>query len=97
VLQSSKVARRAFEVSRENKVMANLIITDPPAPTPQTPPVTKYNRGMSKNAKTTPPATSANAEVKNPKAFTGIKRREITILKPGTVNPLETLRRMRGR
>lgn len=50
---------------------------------------------MSKNAKTTPPAT--NAEVKNPKAFTGIKRREITVLKPSTVNITETLRRMRGR
>jgi hypothetical protein len=31
------------------------------------------------------------------KVFTGIKRRPITIQKPGTVNPTETLRRLRDR
>jgi hypothetical protein len=52
---------------------------------------------MSKQTDKTPKATTSSATPKNPKAFTGIKRREITILKPGTVNITETLRRMRGR
>jgi hypothetical protein len=31
------------------------------------------------------------------KPFSGIKRRPVTILKPGTVDPTETMRRLRGR
>jgi hypothetical protein len=34
---------------------------------------------------------------RSPKAFAGIKRVEVKILKPGTVDSTETLRRMRGR
>jgi hypothetical protein len=51
-----------------------------------------YNHGMAKadNIKTVNIATQQ-------KAFTGIKRRPITIQKPGTVNPTETLRRLRDR
>jgi hypothetical protein len=51
-----------------------------------------YNHGMAKAdyIKTVNIATQQ-------KAFTGIKRRPITIQKPGTVNPTETLRRLRDR
>ena len=31
------------------------------------------------------------------KPFTGIKRPAVNVLKPGTVDPTETLRRLRGR
>jgi hypothetical protein len=54
-----------------------------------------YHSGMAKNAPAptsntqTPPATG--------KPFTGIKRRPVKILKPGTVDPTETMRRLRGR
>jgi hypothetical protein len=51
-----------------------------------------YNHGMAKtdNIKAVNTATQQ-------KTFTGIKRRPITIQKPGTVNPTETLRRLRDR
>ena len=33
----------------------------------------------------------------NPKAFTGIKRAEVKVLKPGTFNPTEAVRRQHER
>jgi hypothetical protein len=51
-----------------------------------------YNHGMAK-ADNIKAANNATQQ----KAFTGIKRHPITIQKPGTVNPTETLRRLRDR
>ena len=52
-----------------------------------------YNSGMSKPEAKTPvtPATP------NPKAFTGIKRVEVKVLKPGAFNPTEAVYRQHER
>jgi hypothetical protein len=48
---------------------------------------------MSKPEAKTPVAPAT--PVPNPKAFTGIKRAEVKVLKPGNLNPTEALRRLR--
>ena len=53
-----------------------------------------YNLPMAKTPKTQ--AASPVVQPETSKVFTGIKRRPITIQKPGTVNPTETLRRLRS-
>jgi hypothetical protein len=52
-----------------------------------------YNFGMSKPEAKTPVAPATPTP--NPKAFTGIKRAEVKVLKPGNLNPTEALRRLR--
>jgi hypothetical protein len=54
-----------------------------------------YNSRMSKPDAKTPVAPAT--PVPNPKAFTGIKRAEVKVLKPGTFNPTEAVRRYRNR
>jgi hypothetical protein len=54
-----------------------------------------YNPGMSKPEAKTPVAPATPTP--NPKAFTGIKRVEGKVLKPGTFNPTEAVRRYRDR
>jgi hypothetical protein len=48
---------------------------------------------MSKPEAKTPVAPAT--PVPNPKAFTGMKRAEVKVLKPGNLNPTEALRRLR--
>jgi hypothetical protein len=52
-----------------------------------------YNSRMSKPEAKTPVAPATPTP--NPKAFTGIKRAEVKVLKPGNLNPTEALRRLR--
>ncbi len=52
---------------------------------------------MSKRFPSTPKASSTSPAKGEGKVFTGIKRPTVTVLKPGTVDPTETLRRLRGR
>ncbi len=42
-------------------------------------------------------SSSADAPKGERKVFTGIKRPDVKVLKPGTVDPTETMRRLRGR
>jgi hypothetical protein len=53
-----------------------------------------YNPLMAKTKKIQ--AVGPIVQPETAKVFTGIKRRPITIQKPGTVNPTETLRRLRS-
>jgi hypothetical protein len=53
-----------------------------------------YNPLMAKTKKIQ--AVGPSVQPETAKVFTGIKRRPITIQKPGTVNPTETLRRLRN-
>jgi hypothetical protein len=56
--------------------------------------VAMYNPLMAKTKKIQ--AVGPTVQPETAKVFTGIKRRPITIQKPGTVNPTETLRRLRN-
>jgi hypothetical protein len=56
--------------------------------------VAMYNPLMAKTKKIQ--AVGPSVQPETAKVFTGIKRRPITIQKPGTVNPTETLRRLRS-
>jgi hypothetical protein len=56
--------------------------------------VAMYNPLMAKTKKIQ--AVGPSVQPEPAKVFTGIKRRPITIQKPGTVNPTETLRRLRN-
>jgi hypothetical protein len=56
----------------------------------------KYHQAMSKRAADLK-SSSADAPKGERKVFTGIKRPDVKVLKPGTVDPTETMRRLRGR